>query len=428
MNSPVTGRPSRVEAFIRYLSANEIIDEAALRRAQTNVGAVDLRLGRIALLEGFVTPEGINDILWVQREAMNRKFGEIAVELGIMSSEEVRRSLELQNDEMFAFCQSVILDGLIAPQTLYAIVKTFLEESLEKYVEERRMEQYRRVGQNIRAVLKRISVVAPMPGTVARLMEMLNNPEVNLDDVAKVISYDVGLTAMILRLSNSAFYGLKSRVTSVSKAVTVLGTKKLRQLILSAAVMDNFRSLPVEYLNRFWECSMRTAQWSKELAQVTGNADVDEFFLAGFLHNIGELVLLQHFPHEMRKIEELTAIGRGQIDSELAVMGCDHTDVGSFLLSLWQLPKAVIQAAMLQHHPPANLQKMNGITPEAIVVNMAVAVVETTSGDNAFQEGMHLSRLVESYRSVLPLEYQRVKDMRDKVDQTVDELMRWFTA
>lgn len=424
----LTSEKSQVQAFIRYLCDGAILEESAARSALEQIGRVDLRIGRVALLEGFATPEDINRILWIQREALDRKFGEIAVDLGVMGAEEVRRSLELQKDELFAFCQSVIIDGLVAPATLYALLKRFLESDLEKKVESRREELHRRVSLSIRDALKKITVVGAMPGTVSRLMEMLNNPDVNLDEVAKVISLDIGLTAMLLRLSNSAFYGLKSRVTTVPKAVTVLGTKKLKQLVLSAAIMDNFKNLPGDRFSRFWEQSMRAAQWCKELSQFSGKPEIDEFFLAGFLHNIGELVLWQHFPAESHAVEELMKAGKGQLESEVKVMGCDHADVGSYLLSLWQLSPAVVQAALLQHHPRLHLQQMTGILPEAKVVNMAVAILACDDSVNAFGQGMQLGQIVQDYKPIVPIDYKKVTEMRERVNGTVLELMRWFSV
>ncbi|MBI4179436.1 HDOD domain-containing protein [bacterium] len=418
----------RVEDFIAYLCQNEIIDETSAKRAFEQIGRVDLRFGRIALLEGFVTPEEINKILWIQREAADKKFGEVALELGIMTEDEIRRALELQQDELFAFCQSLVLDGTIAPQTLFALLKGFLERGLEQEMERRRTAQKVRVTKSIRDALKKITVVSPMPGTVVRIMHMLNDPEVDLREVAKVIGFDVGLTAMLLRLANSAFYGVKSEVKTVSKAVTVIGTKKLRQLILSAALMDNFKNLPGSSLAEFWERSMRVAQWSKELSRFAGQSEIDEFFLAGFLHNIGDLILYQHFPTEVRQIEGLVREGRPRGEAEIKAMGCDSPDIGSYLLSLWQLPAHVVQAAMLHRHPRGQIMQMMDISMEAKVVNMAAAISACDESANAFGEGLRISRVVQEYQFVLKIDARQVTDMRDSVDRTVDELLRWFAV
>ncbi len=415
--------------FIEFLCSQGIIEEEAAGRARNEMARLDLRFGRVALLEGFVTPEEINKVLWVQREALDKKFGEIAVELGIMTQEEVRRSLELQNDEMFAFCQALILDGQIAPPTLFAVLKGFLERNLEQQIERHRLERHSRISQSIRDVLKRITVLAPMPGTIARLLQMLNDPNVDLDEVAKVISVDVGLTAMLIRLANSAFYGLKSAVTTVNKAVTVLGIKKIRQLILSAAVMENFKNLPPHDLADFWQHSMRVAQWSKEIATHAEKIDSDEFFLAGFLHNIGELVICQHFRAESRQIAKMKSemkSGKNSLEAERAVMGCDHADIGSYLLNLWQLTPAAIQAAMLHNHPRVHLQQMSGISMEAKVVNMAVALDACHNELNHFGEGMNIGQTVEDYKSIVPLDGRRISDMHTRVEQTVSQLMSFF--
>jgi len=217
-------------------------------------------------------------------------------------------------------------------------------------------------------------------------------------------------------------------VTGVHKAVTVIGVKKIRQLVLSAAIMDNFKQLPHDRLTRFWENSMRVAQWSKELSAFAGKPEIDEFFLAGFLHNIGELILLQHFPAEIKLIdlkikEDLPA----QI-AEVKVLGCDHADVGSYLLSLWQLSPPAVQAAMLHHQSRMNLQQMSGITPEAKVVNMAVAISAGAGEADPFREGMNLGQIAQDYRSIIAIEHGKVTAMRERVEKTVSDLMRWFVG
>lgn len=423
-SAPIT----KVEAFIRFLVAGEIVDETVARRALEKKDRVDLRVGKVALLEGFITPEEINKILWVQREAHDKKFGEVAVDLGIMTPDEVRRSVELQQDELFEFCQSLIIEGVISPQTLFALLKSFLEKYVEEAVETRRKDLHARVSKSIRDVLKKITVVAPMPATVTRLMQMMDNEAVDLSEVAKIISTDVGLTAMLLRLSNSALFGLRSQVTSIQKAVSVIGIKKLRQLILSAAIMDNFKRLPPELFSHFWEYSMRTGQWCKELAQFAGKTETDEYFLAGFLHNIGELVVVQHFPAESKMIDEKMAAGKSRVRAEQMVMGCDHADIGSYLLSLWQLTPPGVQAAMLHHHPRINLQQMSGVTMEAKVVSMAAAIVESSMNKDPFTEGAAMGQTVEDYKTILSIEYRKIVEMRDRVEKTVSELMRWFSV
>ncbi|MBI4179437.1 HDOD domain-containing protein [bacterium] len=416
----------QVDAFIRHLSENQIIGEPAARRAYEQVGRIDLRMGRIALLEGFIAPEEINKILWIQREALDKKFGEIALELGVMQADEVRRCLELQQNDFFGFCQCLILDGLIAPQTLFALLKGFLEESLEAGIEVRRGDLHERVSKSIRDVLKKITVVTPMPDTVANLMQMLNDPNVDLAKVAAVINRDVGLTAMLLRLSNSAFHGLKSEVTSVSKAVTVIGVKKLRQLVLSAALLDNFKNIPRDRFSAFWEHSVRVAQWSKELAVILGHAESDEYFLAGFLHNIGVLILLEHFPMESRKIEALVRSGKSSFESELGIMGCDVSDIGSYLLSLWQLPVAVVQAAMLAYQPRIHVQQMSGVLPEAKVVNLAAAVLGAQPGLMGVSREVNIGQIVEDYKPLISVSYKKIKEMSGRVDRAVTELLGAF--
>jgi HD-like signal output (HDOD) protein len=192
--------------------------------------------------------------------------------------------------------------------------------------------------------------------------------------------------------------------------------------------MDNFKNLPHDSLSVFWEKSMRVAQWSKNLSQFSGKADVDEFFLAGFLHNIGELILGQYFPDDARKIEEMVKSGKPQIECEIKTAGCDHADIGSYLLSLWQLSPAAVQASMLHHHPRIHLQQMSGILVEAKIVNMAVAIVDSDTGLTAFGQGMQLGQVVQDYKSILSIDYRRITEMRTQVEETVAELMRWFSV
>lgn len=217
-----------------------------------------------------------------------------------------------------------------------------------------------------------------LPEVCLRVNEMLEDPRVNAADIGKVIARDTGLTARLLKIVNSAFYGFPSRIETVSRAVTVIGLRELRGLVLAASAVEAFSKIPNEILNmvKFWRHSVYCGVVAQLLAERCHVLHSERLFVAGLLHDIGKLILSHRLPEDMREVgARLLVEARPDYEIEHELFGFDHADVGGELLKVWQMPKTLSEA-VLHHHRPEQAD-------EAI---MDVCLVHIANGMTMFAE------------------------------------------
>lgn len=204
------------------------------------------------------------------------------------------------------------------------------------------------------ALARSAAHLASPPLVYDRLNQVLAHPHCGSADIARVISEDPGLTSRLLRLVNSGFFGFSQPIESVAKAVTVVGTAQIRDLALATSVISAFDQLPREVidLEAFWLHSLACGVTARVIASRKGADNVERFFVAGLLHEIGHLVIVAGAREQARAVaERVAATGAPWIECEQAVMGTDHTEVGGALMIAWNLPES-LQQAVTWHHDP----------------------------------------------------------------------------
>ncbi|MEC5163673.1 putative nucleotidyltransferase with HDIG domain [Janthinobacterium sp. CG_S6] len=204
---------------------------------------------------------------------------------------------------------------------------------------------------SIEDIVKRIQDLPSLPVVVMELLSTMQEEDVDVHLLAGKITLDQSLTAKTLRLANSSFYGMQSKVTSIQQAIAVLGFHSIRTLVTACSVTGAIAPLPGSRFDfpGFWRHSVATAVAAKALApRLRQNAETA--FTAGLLHDLGTLVLATRFPAQY---EEALAWRRahdcGTAEAERAVFGLDHAVVGGALAAHWKFP-AAIQGAVASHH------------------------------------------------------------------------------
>jgi putative nucleotidyltransferase with HDIG domain len=195
--------------------------------------------------------------------------------------------------------------------------------------------------------------VPPLRGTVLDLLRSLNEESVNTNALAKKIGHDPVLSARVLKIVNSPFYGLAGQVASLSEAAMVLGFSNLRGLALAASLAGGFplRDGGKGDPRRIWRHSFCCALVAQALAPRT-RVDAETAFTAGLLHDIGRIALLAALPEHFERILQLREEeGRDDAGAEQAVLGCTHAAFGARLLERWRLPPAVVRAVEFHHAP-----------------------------------------------------------------------------
>jgi putative nucleotidyltransferase with HDIG domain len=182
---------------------------------------------------------------------------------------------------------------------------------------------------------------------VERIAQALEQPDVNLAEVAALIESDQVLTAHLLRLANSAFYGVSGQIASVTRALTILGTAITRSLLYGVSVLD----LHID-LAGFWEHSIGTALAAGALAKHLRLRSPEEVSGAGLLHDLGKVVLYKQAPEVFAAVLERAAAERLHFaDAERAVLGVDHSEVASWLLARWRFPDRLLEPVVYHHAP-----------------------------------------------------------------------------
>ncbi|MDD5286491.1 MAG: HDOD domain-containing protein [Desulfuromonadaceae bacterium] len=202
------------------------------------------------------------------------------------------------------------------------------------------------------------AVVYSLPLIYERLNQVISHPRSSIYDITKILTEDVGLSSRILRLANSPMFGYYSKIDSIAKAVTIIGTQQLRDMALAVSVMGIFRGIPENLFNMtsFWQHSITCGIIARLLATYRRDANVERFFLAGMLHDVGQLILCTRAPDLVREmIAGSRESGEPHFVIQRSIMGFDHGDVGGELLKQWKIP-AIITEPVACHHAPGRAE------------------------------------------------------------------------
>ena len=212
------------------------------------------------------------------------------------------------------------------------------------------------VNDSLRKVLTSLDSLPALSPIYQELVSEINMENSSLAKIGEIISRDVGMSASLLRLVNSSFFGFVNRISSPAQAVALLGLEVVRGLILSVELFSHLEksSLPYFDLSALWDHSLRTANMAKAIVKKQGASQevVDNSFIAGLLHDVGKLILASERPEPYAQIMETVRANNSVIwETEQKLLGITHAEVGAFLLGLWAQPGAVVQAVAYHHVP-----------------------------------------------------------------------------
>jgi HD-like signal output (HDOD) protein len=193
-----------------------------------------------------------------------------------------------------------------------------------------------------------------IPSIVYELNEVIANPLSSADQMAQVINKSPSLTALLLKIVNSSFYGLPSRVDRVSLAVTLIGTRELSALALGISILSMFKNIPSGLLNMrfFLQHSLACGIVSRLLAAQKNMRQTEQMFTAGLLHDLGRLILFIYFPHEtLGVLRHALENGTCLHTEEKKRLGCHHAHIGKYLMNRWRLP-LILENTVCFHHEP----------------------------------------------------------------------------
>ena len=209
--------------------------------------------------------------------------------------------------------------------------------------------------QRLRRVTEKIIGLPTLPAIVTQLISLLGNPTTSARQVAQLISTDQALTAKILKVANSAFYGFPREIATVQLAIVVLGFEQVKNLGLSVAVLKRFSSGNEHRLfdrQRFWDHAIACGVVGRMVARRYHPRLEGEAFVAGVLHDIGKLILIEYFADEFGEALELAEEEHLLLaEAEEKVLGVPHSDIGCWLAEKWNLPPSLVTSIAFHHRP-----------------------------------------------------------------------------
>jgi len=238
-----------------------------------------------------------------------------------------------------------------------------------------------------REIITKMKSFPSMSGIAAKVLKVLDDPNSSAGQVEQLLKQDPSLTANLLKLTNSAYFGIPSKIGSVRHAIAMMGWKKVTKLVMAAcvnAISDQQilgYDLPPGVL---WEHSVAVSVTAEGLMRELKIAESDEIFTAALLHDLGKLVLGGFVEKELNKIEEVAARGIPFQMAEQEVLGTDHAEIGALMLESWSFPPRLV-SAVRWHHDPDSAPETSSMTDIVHVSNVLCLMI----GIGVGVEGLH---------------------------------------
>jgi HD-like signal output (HDOD) protein len=277
---------------------------------------------------------------------------------------------------------------------------------------------------NLDEVVKGTIQLSSLPEIYYEIQSILNDPHSSFNDIALVISSDVSLSARLMKIVNSAFYNFPNKIDNITHAVSIIGTWQLRDLALSTTVLSTFNKVPKKHIDMrsFWTHSITCGITARLIGIQNSEPNSERLFLAGLLHDVGRLVLLENLPVEADIIMDRFANeDRLLRDLECEILGFDHTDIGAALMNHWNLPTSLSEVIGYHHNPV----EAPNYGYEASIVHLADIFSKTMqSGSSGDKKVPPLEpkawKMVKLDEAFLPLLWNRVKS---QYEVTIENVM-----
>jgi HD-like signal output (HDOD) protein len=207
----------------------------------------------------------------------------------------------------------------------------------------------------VEEIVDNVDELLSLPDAAIRLNALLSDPDATSGEIADVVSLDPALAARVLRAVNSAYFGLRVRVDTISKAISMIGTSELHSLVLATSAAQAFKNISSKLVDMetFWQHSVRAALAARGFAETSLRRHRERVFLSALMHDVGQLVLYHQLPAQSTKILEAVRRGEARECAEQAMLGFTHAEVGASLLERWNLPKTLVEPVRY-HHAVAN--------------------------------------------------------------------------
>jgi putative nucleotidyltransferase with HDIG domain len=270
-----------------------------------------------------------------------------------------------------------------------------------------------------RDAVRRVSTIATLPEVTAKIVQTVEDPKSTAAALHKIVAHDPALVTRILKVVNSAFYGLPGQIGSIERAIVLLGLNAVKNIAVAASLGQLFRGVKLcegFTAKDLWTHSVAVAITSRELAREIKAPIADEAFLAGMIHDIGMLVALQVWPEQLRRVCETVQQNGGDFARlEREMNGADHQHLGAALCEAWKFPRSC-QLVAGYHHRPTEL------AADTRLLVSIVTVADTLCAQH--NHGFNLTAVHQNLDNLGLHEVQLDPELIQRVAARMDNLVR----
>jgi HD-like signal output (HDOD) protein len=272
--------------------------------------------------------------------------------------------------------------------------------------------------------LDQVENLPTLPVIVHQIQKLIENPNSNMSQIALIITRDQSTAARVVRLVNSAFYGLGNKISSIQQAIMLLGLNTVKNLVIGVSVVKTFEGVHNATIfdrEKFWLHSFACATGARLIAKKLDRDEPEDYFMAGLLHDIGILVLDQFFHEEFIAIVQQAVRTKMELtDVERGVLGISHCEIGEFMAAKWRIPE-YLALAIRHHHKPAFSELE---TENYRFIAAAVHIADTSACNRGNNPGFPCTyELHGSALQLTGLKNNEIEDIFTRVDTEIKQVM-----
>ncbi|MFQ5560591.1 MAG: HDOD domain-containing protein, partial [Nitrospinota bacterium] len=261
---------------------------------------------------------------------------------------------------------------------------------------------------------------------IAKILELCQSEKVNLSEISEVVKKDIALSAKILKIVNSPFYGFSRKIATISQAVVILGLEAVKNLSMGLSIVDAFSSKKDGFdYKSFWMASFYSATSARMIAKYTGCKNPEEVFVAGLIHDLGEVLLGSYYPESYKSVVRNGGEESGNVKNEERVFNVNHTEAGEILGSKWNLPERLTN--VIRFHHSIDLW---GIFPEEQKLLLKIIYLSDLFTAVFLEKGAvgrNVVNLNMEAKRVLKLTESQVKEIFEKSGEELEETVKYFS-
>jgi HD-like signal output (HDOD) protein len=279
----------------------------------------------------------------------------------------------------------------------------------------------------IRDAIQNVSALATLPEVTSRIIQTVEDPKSSAGQLHKIIAHDPSLSARILKVVNSAFYGVSGQVGSVDRAIVLLGMTAVKNIAVAASLGQLFRGVKLGAgvsPRDLWNHCIGVGVVARELARVVTGVNSEEIFLAGLIHDVGILVALQTWPEKLQTVcTTVKNTGAPFCDVERQILGVDHQMLGKGLAEMWKFTQSCQNIAGYHHEPSAAAE-----VHRPLVTLVKIADTICCQEPNGFTLTARSQEIDEETLSYVGLNQSHLDSVKEAMAGKIKDAMSVFAA